>query len=299
MGFRVAHAAVEFQRFGLALRVNHQAGIQKTGERDAVLLHAFDGGQNDFAHRPAMHFRGHHWCRGISTHAAGVGTLVAIEQALVVLAGRHDGHIFTVTHHDEAGFLALQKLFNHHPGAAGVVGHAQRVEAGVRCQHEIDRFVRLVKAHSHHHTLACRQSVGLDDDRRTLFVDVGMRSSRIGESFVLGCGDAVALHEGFGKRLGAFKLRGRLGWPEHPHSLRAKGVNHAGGQRLLGAHHGERYLFCSSPGKQFIDICDIDVLKTGIHGGSAIAGGHVYGLHLGRLRQLPCQRMLTATAANH
>ena len=246
-----------------------------------------------------MHFGRDHWCRGIGTHAAGVGALIAVEQALMVLAGGHDGYVFAVTHHNEAGFLTLQKLFNHHPGAAGVVGHAQRVEAGVRCQHEIDRLVRLMKVHGHHHTLACRQSVGLDDDRCPFFVDVGMRSGRIGESFVLGCGDAVALHKGFGKRLGAFKLRGSLGWPKHPHSLRAKGVNHASGQWLLGAHHGQRYFFCNSPGKQFMDVRDIDILKPGIHGGSAIAGCHVHGLYLGRLRQLPCQRMLTATAANH
>ena len=36
LSFGVTHAAVEFQRFGAALRVDHQAGIQKAGVGDAV-----------------------------------------------------------------------------------------------------------------------------------------------------------------------------------------------------------------------------------------------------------------------
>ena len=63
LGFGVAHAAIEFQRFGFALGVNHQARIQKAGKRDAVFFHAPDGGQDDFAHGPGMHFRRHDWCR--------------------------------------------------------------------------------------------------------------------------------------------------------------------------------------------------------------------------------------------
>ncbi len=56
LGFRVAHAAVEFQRLGAALGVDHQPGVEKAGERNAVGRHAFDGGQDDFAHHPRVHF---------------------------------------------------------------------------------------------------------------------------------------------------------------------------------------------------------------------------------------------------
>ena len=39
-GFRVAHAAVEFERLHGALRVDHQSGVEEAGIGDAVLFHA-------------------------------------------------------------------------------------------------------------------------------------------------------------------------------------------------------------------------------------------------------------------
>jgi hypothetical protein len=36
------------------------------------------------------------------------------------------------------------------------------------------RGMRLVQVHGHHYALAGGQSVGLDDDRRALLVDVGV-----------------------------------------------------------------------------------------------------------------------------
>ena len=95
-------------------------------------------------------------------------------QALVVLAGRHRRHIPAVTHDDETGFLAVQELLDHHARAAGVVRDAQRVEARVGRQHELDRFMRLMQAHGHDHALACRQPVGLDHNRRAFFIDIGV-----------------------------------------------------------------------------------------------------------------------------
>ena len=56
----VTHAAVELQRLGAALRVDHQAGVQETGERNTVFFHAADGGQDDFAHGAGVYVGGHH-----------------------------------------------------------------------------------------------------------------------------------------------------------------------------------------------------------------------------------------------
>jgi hypothetical protein len=42
-------------------------------------------------------------------------------------------------------------------------------------QHVVNRGMRLVQVHGHHHALAGGQSIGLDDDRRALLVDVGVR----------------------------------------------------------------------------------------------------------------------------
>ena len=40
--FRIAHAAIELERLGTAGAVDHQARVEKTGERDAVGGHAVD-----------------------------------------------------------------------------------------------------------------------------------------------------------------------------------------------------------------------------------------------------------------
>ena len=47
-----------------------------------------DGGQDDLAHGTGMDLGRHDRRRRIGAHAAGVGSLVAVHQALVVLAGR-------------------------------------------------------------------------------------------------------------------------------------------------------------------------------------------------------------------
>ena len=60
LGLRVAHAAIELQRFGVSLGIDHQSGVQETGVGNAVFLHAPDRGQNDFAHGAGMHIGRHH-----------------------------------------------------------------------------------------------------------------------------------------------------------------------------------------------------------------------------------------------
>ena len=152
LGFRVAHAAVEFQRFDVAVGVNHQTGVQKAGKWNAIFFHAAHGGQDDFAHRPGVDVGGDHRRGRIRAHAAGVGAFVAIEQALVVLAGSQGGDVFAVAQHDEAGFFAFQKLFNHHARAAIVVRDA----VFVIDQHEVHRVVGFLQRHGDDHAFARR-----------------------------------------------------------------------------------------------------------------------------------------------
>jgi len=299
LGFRVAHAAVELQRLGLALRIDHQPRIQKTGERNAVFFHALDGRQNDFAHGPRMHIGRDHRGGGVSAHAARVRAFVAVEQALVVLAGGQDGHVLAIAHDNETGFLALQKLLDDDACAAFVVGHAQRVELRVGRQHEFNGFVRFVQCHGHDHAFAGGQAIGLDHDRHAFFIDIRVGGHCVVESFVVGRRNVVALHEVFGKSLGAFQLRGRLGRAKHPQAMLAKLIHQASGQRLFRPNHCKCYFFCSSPSTQRLRISDIYVNKPGIKGGTSVARCHINRLHLGRLGQFPGQRMFTATAAHH
>ena len=50
----------------------------------------------------------------VGAHPAGVWSLVAIEDALVILRGFQRHAAFAVAQNDEADFFAFQKLFNHH-----------------------------------------------------------------------------------------------------------------------------------------------------------------------------------------
>ena len=138
----------------------------------------------------------------------------------------------------------------------------------VRRQHELDGLVRLVQAHGHHHALAGGQAVGLDHDGRALLVHIGVGRRRVGEGFVLGRRNAVALHEGLGEGLGAFQLRGGLGRAEHAQAVRAELVHHAGRQRLLGADHRQRDLFGQRPLAQRLHVGDGDVLQARVERGA-------------------------------
>ena len=291
----VAQPAIELQRLGLAGCINHQAGVQKAGVGNAVFFHATHSRQDDFAHGTGVHIGRDHRRRRIGAHAAGVGASIAVQQALVVLAGRQRQHVLTVAQHDETGLFALQKLFNDDSCPTGVVRHAQ----AVAFEHEVHRLMRLRQGFGHHHALASGQTVGLDHDRGALLLDVGMGRHRVGESLVGRGRDAMALHEGLGKGLGALQLRCRSGRAEDAQTMGPKLIHHAGRQRAFGADHGQANFFVGSPGPQGLDVGDGHIFQVRVERRAAIAGRDIDLLHPGRLRQLPGQRMFAAAAANH
>lgn len=121
-----------------------------------------------------------------------------------------------------------------------------------------------------------------------------MSGRGIGEGFEARGGDAVALHEVLAERLRAFKLRGGGRRAEDAQAVGTEIIHHSGGQRLLGPHHGERDLLSQRPVAQCRQIGDGNVLQGVRERGTAIAGGHVDLLNLGRLRKLPGQGVLAA-----
>ena len=304
MRFRVAEPAVEFDRARLAVRVDHQAGVQKTGERHALFGHALDGRQDDFLHRLGVHVGRDHRRGRVRAHAAGVGALIAVEQPLVVLAGRQRDHVLAVAQHDEAGFLAFQEGFDHHARlrlavGASVVLHAQGVGRTVGAQHPVDRLVRLCQRRRHHHALAGGQAVGLDDDGRAVRIDVRMGCCSVGERRIRRGGDLVTGHEGLGVRLGAFKLCGGLRGPEDAQPTLTKEIDDASGQRTFGADHRERDLFADGELGQLVEVGQRQVVQPAIKRGAAVAGRDIDRLHAGRLQQLPGDRVLASAGANH
>ena len=231
-----------------------------------------------------MDFGGYHRRGRIRPHAAGVGALVVVEQALVILTGgqRHD--VAAVAHHHEAGFFALQKLFDHHAGFAVVLN-----TQGVAAQHVIHSGMGFFQRLCHHHAFACGQTVGLDHDRRADLVDIGMGGSRIVEGVECSGGNAVTLHEGFAERLGAFQLGSSLCGAKNAQARSPKDIHHARGQRRFGAHHGEIHFFCQRPLAQLFRIGDGQILQHRFSGRAAIARRYIHPAGFFRLRQLPCQ----------
>ena len=274
--------------------VDHQAGVQKAGKHNAVFFHAADGGQNHLAHGAGVHVGRDHRRGRIGAHAAGVGPGVAVLQALVVLAGGQRQHVFAVAHHDKAGFFALQKLFNHHARLAA----GGRIAKSAVGQHEVHRRMRLGQRHGHDHALACGQTIGLDHDGRAHFVQVGVGGGGVRKHLKVRRRNAVALHERFGKSLGALELRCCLRRPKDAQAVGPKVVHHATGQRAFGANHGERNLVFNRPVAQGGYVGNGQVFQAGVERGAAVARRHINHLHFGGLGEFPGQRVFAATAAN-
>ena len=200
-----------------------------------------------------------------------------------------------IAQHHEAGFFTLQKLFDHHPRAARVMGHTQ----GVVQEHEIDRLVGFGQRHGHDHAFARRQAVGLDHDGRAFSVHIGVGQGRVGEGFELGGGDAMALHERFGKGLRALQLGRRLRGPKNAQAVGSEIVHDACGQRGLGAHQGQTNAVIDGPLAQRCQIGDRHIDQVLVFGCAAVARCHVNLLDFGRLRQFPRHGVLTATTADY
>src|SRR5690606_9777807 len=151
--------AVELDDFGGAIRRDHQARIQEAGVGVAFSRHALHRGVDHLVHNTLVHFGGNHRCRGVGAHAAGIGAGVIVADPFVVLAGGHGQDVLAVHHDDEAGFLAFQELFDHHPMAGGT--------KGIAGQHILDRLFRFLLGHGHDDAFAVRLAAGLVARGRT------------------------------------------------------------------------------------------------------------------------------------
>ena len=215
--FRIAHAAVEFQSFCLAVFTDHEARIEEPGVGKAVLCHPFHGGFNDVAHHLGVNFRRDDGSRAVGAHAARVGAHVVIQKALMVLARRERQNVFAVHHDDETRFFAVEIVFDHDAGTGGT--------EFVAFEHIVHGAVRGFNIHRDDDALAGGKAVGLDDDRRAFFVKIGVSLLGIRERFVVRRRNAVALHEGLGEILGAFQLCGFLRGAEDGKTFAAEDVH--------------------------------------------------------------------------
>ena len=90
---RIAEPAVELDDVRRPVRRNHDAGVQKSRVRHSVGGQSANRGLDHLTHDAGMDFRRGHGSRRVGAHAAGVGSAVAVVEALVVLRGRQRQHM--------------------------------------------------------------------------------------------------------------------------------------------------------------------------------------------------------------
>ena len=221
----------------------------------------------------------------VGAHAAGVGTGIAVTDVLVILAGGQRQNVLAIGHDDEAGFFAFQILFNDDP----CIGCGEQRVNGAE---------RFVKRFGDDYALACRESVGLDDDRRALLFDVGMGGGDIAESDEGGGGDLVAHHEAFGKILGAFELRGFLGRAKDFEAARAKEIDDARRQRHFRADNGQVDAVLFGKVGELDRVGDRQVFQFKLTCRAGVARCDIDLLQAGGFSQMPGQRVFAPTGAN-
>ena len=199
---RVTQTAVEFQRLRVAVGVNHEPGVEEATIGCAFRPHAGNGGLDDALHNTLVQRVIHHGGRRIRAHTAGVGPGIAIVSGLVVLGTGQRDHMLAVAHHDEAGFLAGDKVLDNDPlpGCAEFAGR----------QHLPQCASGLFTGGCNDDAFARRQTVCLDYYRQAGRLNISQRRSQLGKALAGRRGNAVAAHEELAEMLGAFQSGGLL-----------------------------------------------------------------------------------------
>ena len=109
----------------------------------------------------------------------------------------------------------------------------------------------------------------------------------------------MALHKGFGEVFRAFKLRGGAGGAEHRQAGGAEIVHNPRRQRGFRAHQREGDFFGAAKGNQPRVRQERHIAQLWLDGRARITGRNKNGFHIGRLRQLPGQRVFAAAAADN
>ena len=164
--------------------------------------------------------------RRVAAHAAGVRALVAVEDPLVVLGGRHRHGALAVAQGEQRQLLAVEELLEH---------HARLAEAALT-EERLDRLARLGLVLADDHALARGQHVGLEHGRvrRARKLLLGLLAAA--QHHVRGRGDAHVAHQLLAY---AFEpsMRRPPRWAERRDAGLRQRVHETGHQRRLGADH--------------------------------------------------------------
>ena len=121
---------------------------------------------------------------GISPHASGVRTGVALTNSFVVLRRCHRKHISAVDHDNKTCFLAIQKFFDN--------DSRTRITECVPRQHVASCFFCLINAGRDDHAFTRSEAISLHYNGSALSADVGAGRLGIGKRLVGTCWYVVA-----------------------------------------------------------------------------------------------------------
>ena len=207
-----------------------EPGVQQADERRALGVELADDGLGDLAGDQvdelllAAEPRAEPGKRRVRAHAAGVGAVIAVEQALVVLGGAEGQHVVAVAEEEERDLGSGEELLDEHRAE-------RQVRVGVG-----ERRVAVV---GDDHALAGGEAVGLHDIGGAEVVERGLDLGAGGGAHGAAGGHARGIHDPLRERLRALELRGRLARTEHRDAARAQRVGDAGDERRLGPDHDE------------------------------------------------------------
>ncbi len=201
---------------------------------------------------------------------------------------REDG--VAVAKREDGGLLPFQKFLDDH----ALAGRAE----GAVDHRLVDGVQRVADVHGDGDTLARGEAVGLDNDRRTVMLDVVARGAGVVEFGVARGGDAVARHEVLGEGFARFDARGGGAGPEGAQAGLLESIDDPGGKGIFRADDGEADLVFAGEIDQAIEVHRVDGHAFAVLVHAGIAGGAIELAELGRLGQLPRERVLAPARAD-
>jgi beta-fructofuranosidase len=220
LGLGIAEPCVELDHPNTA-NSQRQAGVQQSAERCAATRHLI--------HSWLQHFLGDLFDkiirrprqRGVRAHPAGVGSGIAIPDALEVLRGLQGAYGAAIGYREQTHLRPIEKLLDHHPTAAhGMINSGPPVVGD-------------------DHALTCRQPIVLYHVRRPEHVQrlinfVARHALQGTSRWHTRCSHGL-----LGEGLAALQLRRGRGRAETVDPVRAYHIGHARHQRRLGPDDNE------------------------------------------------------------
>ena len=193
---------------------------------------------------------------------------------------------------DEARFLALQDVLDHHP----LAGRPERPVAKRRLE-STDRLVHRLR---HGDSLPSREPVRLDHDGRAPQAHVIRGGVETVEGLVAGGGNAMSFEKRLRECLRALETRGGRARTETGEAFARERIGDACDERRFRADDGEPDPAPCREVDETLHVLgrDRDVLDSRLAGGSRIARRHVDPLDPLGCRELPGERVLASSAAD-